>query len=130
VITGIALGFSYVLLVAPVMVFAAGKNDSWPELLTIAMLFTSGLPASILAIFHRKAAGIWLTTVAICAAAAGSWNTYNVLSSHGIPADSGEVLGSAFLELPAVLVGVFLWLTGVLGWPELRTRKTLSTQTE
>lgn len=111
---GITLGLVYLLLVAPIVFFTIGKNDSWPETIATAALLLSVLPASIVAIFSRKRAGIWLTVVACCGAAASAWNTYSVLSAKGIQVAVGEVFGSALLDIVAMLFGLFFWITGIL----------------
>jgi hypothetical protein len=105
VVLGTALGLFYLLLVAPVTFFTAGKNVSSLELAATALLLLSTLAASFLAAYHRRPAGIWLTLVALCSAAAGCWNTYSLL--WNIPWRFGEVFGSAFLDMPAVLIGLF-----------------------
>lgn len=123
---GISLGLVYLFFVAPVAFFTTGKNDSWPEISATAALLLSTLPASILAVFSRKRAGIWLTVVGLCGAAACAWNTHAVLSARGIHDQVGEVFGSTLLSLIAMLFGLFFWITGVLGWSNLRTRRPLA----
>ena len=54
VIVGILLGTAFLVLVAPVMLFTTGNNDSLPEIIRGAALCLSMLPASFLAIYKRN----------------------------------------------------------------------------
>jgi hypothetical protein len=128
VVLGTALGLFYLLLVAPVTFFTAGKNVSSLELAATALLLQSTLPVSFLVAYHRRPAGIWLTLAALCSAAAGCWNTYSLL--RNIPWRFGEVFGSAFPRYAGCSHRTLFWITGVLGWPNLRMRTTVSTRTE
>jgi hypothetical protein len=120
---GIVLGLIYMLFVAPVALFTIGKNDSLPEIVATAALLMSTLPASIYALFSRRQAGIWLTLVSLCGAATSAWNTYSVLTAKGIRVEFGEVFGSALVDILAIVIGLFFWITGALGWPNLKARK-------
>ena len=122
-IFGVAFGLILLLLVAPVALFTAGKNDSLAEIIGTSILVLSVLPASILAMYSRISAGIWLTAVGSYAAAVSAWNTYTVLSAKAIHASPGEVLGSTLMGMLAVLFGLFFLITGAIGWPNLMRRR-------
>jgi len=84
----------------------------------------STLPASILAIYQRLWAGIWLTVVGAYATVAMSWNAYHLFLAHAAEVDYGEVVGDGSLALLIALLGIFFWVTAVLRWPELSTGVT------
>ena len=77
----------------------------------------STLPASILAIYQRLWAGIWLTLVGAYATVSMSWNAYQLFLAHTV--DYGDVLGDGSLALLIALLGIFFCVTALLGWPEL-----------
>lgn len=119
---GVAVGIVYLLFVAPIFLFTIGKNDAWTEVLAMLLVMVSTLPASLVAIFSRKRAGIWLVFVSVLGAAANALNTFRALNSKGIEARFGEVFGSTLLDVVSLSIGLFFWLTGSLGWTNLRQR--------
>lgn len=121
VAAGIVLGISFLALVTPVMLYTAGLQDSpWERWAVVALLFST-LPASILAIYQRLWAGIWLTLVGLYATIVMSWNTYHLLLANTAAVDYGEVIGDGFIALLVALLGVFFCVTAMLRWPELST---------
>jgi hypothetical protein len=117
VAAGIVMGISLLALVAPVMVYTSGLHDSSWQRYAIGALMFSTLPASILAIYQRLWAGIWLTVVGAYATVSMSWNAYQLFLAHTV--DYGDVLGDGSLALLIALLGVFFCVTALLGWPEL-----------
>lgn len=117
---GILLGTVFLLLVAPVMLFTIGKNDSLPEVIGGAALCLSMLPASLLAIYKRSWAGAWLTLVGLYFAIAAAWNQYAVLKAHAITVSLGEVVGNGLLGIIASIFGLFFLVTAWRDSPSLR----------
>ncbi len=117
---GIIVGAYFLVLVAPVMWFTLGKNDTWPEIVGGTALLLSMLPASILAIFRRTWAGVWLTIAGAYFAIAAPWATHAVDVTRGFHRDFSETIGMGFLGWIAVAFGLFFWITGAAGWPNLK----------
>lgn len=120
---GIALGIVFLVLVGPVALFTLSKNDSWAEVLGMSALVVSVLPACIYAAYNRLVAGIWLTGVGSYAAISLMWNDYQVLAARGIHGQVGEVIGNGFMGMLAMAFGLFFWITGVAGWPNLKGQR-------
>jgi hypothetical protein len=121
---GIALGIVFLVLVGPLTLFTLGKNDSWIEVLGVSALVLSVFPACIYATYNRLFAGIWLTGVGSYAAIALMWNNYEVLAAKGIHGQIGEVIGNGFVGMLAMGIGIFFWVTGATGWPDLKGRRS------
>jgi hypothetical protein len=119
VAAGIVMGISLLALVAPVMVYTAGLRDSSWQRYAIGALMFSTLPASILAIYQRLWAGVWLTLVGTYATVCMSWNAYQLFLAHTASVNYGDVLGDGSLALLIALLGIFFCVTALLGWPEL-----------
>jgi len=124
VAAGVVMGISLLALVAPVMLYTAGLHDSPWQRYAIGALMFSTLPGSILAIYQRLWAGVWLTLVGLYATVCMSWNTYQLLVAHTTAVDYGEVLGDGSLALLVALLGIFFWITAVLRWPQLSSGVT------
>jgi len=120
---GILLGAAYLLLVAPVMLFTLGKNDSWPEIVIATALLLSVLPASIAAIYNRLWAGVWLTVVGVYFAVAAAWNAYSINVELGLHRGFVETTGNGFLGWVAIALGLFFGVTGAFRWPNLKARE-------
>lgn len=75
---------------------------------TIAIL--SILPASLAAMRNRRRAGQWLIAVGSYIAIAGSYALLN----------RSEIVEAFSLGASITLYGLFFWITGRLGWGELR----------
>jgi len=121
VAAGVVLGISFLALVAPVMLYTAGLHDSpWQRYAVVALMFST-LPASVLAIYQRLWAGVWLTLVGLYATIAMSWSSYQLLLAHAAEVDYGEVVGDGFIALLVALLGIFFCVTAVLHWPSLST---------
>ncbi len=119
VAAGIVLGISFLALVAPVMLYTAGLNDNLWEKVAVMGLMVSTLPASILAIYQRLWAGVWLTLVGVYATVVMSWSAYQLYLSHTV--DYSEIVGDGFIALLVALLGVFFVATAALHWPNLST---------
>lgn len=121
VITGVLVGILFIVFVAPVMLFSIGANDSRLEILAGAALLLSVLPASLFAAYSRFWAGVWLTLVGLLFSVAAAWNGYRVMISHGLHVGWLEIVGNGFLGWVAIALGLFFWITGALGWPNLKS---------
>jgi len=119
VAAGIVLGISFLALVAPVWVYTAGLNDNQWEKVAVYALMASTLPASILAIYQRLAAGVWLTLVGLYATIAMSWSAYQLLQAHTQDVNFGEVVGDGGVALLVAAIGIFFCITWMLRWPDL-----------
>jgi hypothetical protein len=123
VVSGIILGVAFLLFVAPVALFTLGVNDSAPDIVGMAALLCSVLPASVLAIYKRREAGVWLTSVGFLSASTTIWNEYRVLTTRAIHFTLSELIGSGSLGMLAMILGLFFWITAATGWPNLRLWK-------
>jgi hypothetical protein len=117
---GVFLGALFLVVVLPVMTFTRASNETWVALIGATVLLLSVLPASVLAIYKPLPAGVWLTLVGLLGGWTTSWNPYRVLVASGAPPDYGEVVGSAFLCVAAVALGLFFLITALLEWPNLK----------
>ena len=120
VAAGIFLGVLFLAVVLPVMTFTRAGDEGRSAFAGAVVLMLSVLPASILAIYKPLIAGVWLTLVGLLGGWATSWNPYHVLVSSGAPPDYGETLGSAFLCIATVALGLFFLITALLEWPNLK----------
>jgi hypothetical protein len=121
VAAGIVLGISFVAFVAPVMWYTAGLHDNpWGRYAVYALMFST-LPGSILAIYTRFWAGVWLTLVGLYATIAMSWNGYQLVLAHTPDVDYGEVIGDGGVALVVAAIGIFFCVTAALRWPSLST---------
>ena len=121
VAAGIILGISFLALVAPVMVYTAGLNDNVWEKIAVGALLFSTLPASILAIYQRLVAGVWLTLVGLYAAIVMGWSAYQLMLLHTPNVNYGEVVGDSSVALLVAGIGIFFCITWMLHWPDLST---------
>lgn len=119
VAAGIVMGISLLALVAPVMVYTSGLHDSHWQRYAIGALMFSTLPGSILAIYQRLWAGVWLTLVGLYATGSMSWNAYQLVLAHTNAVDYSDILGDGSLALLVALLGIFFWVTAMLRWPQL-----------
>jgi hypothetical protein len=126
VVFGILLGLVYLVFVGPGLLFAVGHEHASVEISGIATLCLSFLSASILAIYRRLWAGVWLTIAGLYSAAIASWDAYSRLAERSIPIGVGEVFGAGTLSFIPILLGVFFWVTALRGWPELKHRRRLA----
>ena len=124
VAAGIVMGIALLALVAPVMLYTSGLHDSPWQRYAIGALMFSTLPASILAIYQRLWAGVWLTLVGLYATVCMSWSTYQLLVAHTTAVDYGGVIGDGSLALLVALLGIFFWITAMLRWPQLSSGVT------
>lgn len=124
VAAGIVMGISLLALVAPVMLYTSGLHDSSWQRYAIGALMFSTLPASILAIYQRLWAGVWLTLVGLYATVCMSWSTYQLVVAHTTAVDYGGVIGDGSLALLVALLGIFFWITAMLRWPQLSSGVT------
>ena len=121
VAAGIILGISFLALVAPVMVYTAGLNDNQWEKVAVYALMGSTLPASILAIYQRLVAGVWLTLVGIYATIVMGWSAYQLMLAHAQNVDYTEVVGDSGVAFLVAAIGIFFCITTALNWPDLTT---------
>ena len=121
VAAGIILGISFLALVAPVWVYTAGLNDNQWEKVAVFALLGSTLPASILAIYQRLWAGIWLTLVGLYATIVMAWSAHQLMLMHTPDVNYGEVVGDSGIALLVAAIGIFFCVTWVLHWPDLST---------
>jgi len=119
VAAGIILGVSFLALVAPVMIYTAGLHDNQWGRIAVYALMGSTLPASILAIYQRLLAGIWLTLVGVYSTIVMGWSAYQLMLMHAPEVDFGEVVGDSGLALLVAALGIFFLVTGALRWPAL-----------
>jgi len=118
--SGIFLGVMFLAVVLPVMTFTRASNEGWSAIVGAAFLMLSVLPASILAIYRPLISGIWLTLVGLLGGWTTSWNPYHVLVASGAAPDYGEAIGSGFLCVATVALGLFFLITALLEWPNLK----------
>jgi len=121
VAAGIVLGISFLALVAPVMLYTAGLNDTQWQKVAVGALMFSTLPASILAIYQRLWAGVWLTLVGLYATIALSWSAYHLVLAHTAYVGYSEVIADGSIALLVALLGIFFVITAALRWPDLST---------
>ena len=121
VAAGIILGISFLALVAPVMVYTAGLNDNQWEKVAVFALLGSTLPASILAIYQRLWAGVWLTVVGLYATIVMGWSAYQLMLMHTPDVNYGEVVGDSGVAFLVAAIGIFFCITWALHWPDLST---------
>jgi hypothetical protein len=101
------------------MIYTAGLNDNQWEKVAVYALMGSTLPASILAIYQRLLAGIWLTLVGLYATVVMGWSAYQLVLMHAPEVDYGEVIGDSGLALLVAALGIFFCVTAALRWPSL-----------
>lgn len=121
VAAGVVMGISLLALVAPVMLYTSGLHDSPWQRYAIGALMFSTLPASILAIYQRLWAGVWLTVVGVYATVSMSWSADQLVLAHTNAVDYGDVLSDGSLALLIALLGIFFWVTAMLSWPQLNS---------
>jgi|SRR5215472_1573668 hypothetical protein len=121
VAAGIILGISFLALVAPVWVYTAALNDNQWEKIAVYALMGSTLPASILAIYQRLMAGVWLTLVGAYATVVMGWGAYQLVLARAQRVDYTEVLGDSGVAFLVAAIGIFFCITWILHWPDLST---------
>ena len=121
VAAGIILGISFLALVAPVWVYTAGLNDNQWEKVAVYALMGSTLPASILAIYQRLVAGVWLTLVGLYATVVMGWSAYQLWLAHAQGVDYSEVFSDSGVAFLVAAIGIFFCITTALNWPDLIT---------
>jgi hypothetical protein len=90
--------------------FTIGMNDTTPEIVAIVLYGLTILPSCILVIWYRKAAAIWLITLAAISAFGF---IYQIFEQPGRDRGYGSLLqdvaGSLFLAAIPSLLGVLLF---------------------
>jgi hypothetical protein len=102
--------------------FVAGVNDSPPEILALTLAFASPLPACVLALWKRIAAGIWLIVSGCYLPVGMLLQRWFMIYVRHFP-DQGTVWQTILGGLPyssaLIALGVFGLVTGLLKWPKL-----------
>jgi hypothetical protein len=115
---GIAGGL-YGCVAAPRAIFVIGVNDSNLEIWAVILSTTTFLPASVLALWKRFFAGIWLIYLGLL------WTCAMFAQKHYVETVR-HFRGQSYLEIfagamiPAYLllsIGVFCLITHFAGWP-------------
>ena len=122
VLLAIIIGALFVVVVVPGTIFMLGNNYNLPEVLAELASLLSLLPASILAVWKRLWAGVWLTAAGGFFAVAAQWDKYAITQARGIHVAWGEIIGVGFLGWIVLAFGLFLWITDRRGWPRIRLR--------
>jgi len=106
----------------PMATFAAGENDSQPEVWAFLLIFGTPLPAFLIALWKRLPAGLLLTFVGLFVPFAMLYQRhYEMVVRHfpDVPSIGATLSGFAQMYVPFLALGIFALVTERLKWPRL-----------